>query len=53
LSSPQLDDVEAVEGTTTALHLALVERLGPVDVGDRDGQDFELPVNLLDSLVAA
>jgi len=54
-SSPQLDDVEAVEGTTTptALHLALVERLGPVDVGDRDGQDFELPADLPDSLVAA
>jgi hypothetical protein len=55
LSSPQLDGVEAVEGTTTptALHLALVERLGPVGVGDRDGQDFELPVDLPDSLVAA
>jgi hypothetical protein len=54
-SSPQLDDVEAVEGTTTptALHLALVERLGPVDVGDRDGQDFERPVDLPDCLVAA
>jgi len=53
-SSPQLDDVEAVEGTTTPTALlALVERLGPVDVGDRDGQDFERPVDLPDCLVAA
>jgi hypothetical protein len=53
LSSPQLDDVEAVEGTTTptALHLALAEGLGPV--GDRYGQAFELPVDLPDSLIAA
>jgi hypothetical protein len=55
LSSPQLGDVEAVEGTTVppAPHLALAERLGPVDLGDRDGQDFELPVDFPDSFVAA
>jgi hypothetical protein len=36
----------------TALHLALVEHLGRVDVEDRDGQDFELSVDLPHACVA-